>query len=304
MRLILLCATALGLALGGPAAFAQTATDPAAPAATEAAEPAPMAEVALDTVLAEVNGEALTLGQLVALRSQLPAQYQNLPDEVLLDGLTDQMIEHMLLSQAAEKAGLRERPAVALNLKNQSRAILADAYLRSQMADRVTNEAVEALYAERYANAPAEEEVRAAHILVDSEEKAAALKAELDGGADFAALAGEHGTDGTASRGGELGWFAHGDMVPEFADAAFAMETGTVSGPVKSAFGWHLIKLEERRDRQPPELAEVREDLAGELAQQVQQAVMTELRAQAAIVKPDLKVPPSAVRADGLLAAE
>jgi peptidyl-prolyl cis-trans isomerase C len=298
VKSFLLRAAALGLAFGGPAALAQTAAEPSAPAET------PAAEVALGTPLAEVNGETLTLGALVALRRELPEQYQGLADEVLLEGLTEQMIDHMLLAQAAVKAGLGERPAVALNLANQRRAILADAYLQTQVAARITPEAVEALFAERYANAPVEQEVHAAHILVDSEEKAAELKAQIDAGADFAALAAEHGTDGTASRGGDLGWFAHGDMVPEFADAVFAMEPGTVSAPVKTAFGWHLIKLEERRDRQPPALAEVREGLMGEMVQKEQLAVMAELRAGATVVKADPKVPPEAVRADSLLDAD
>jgi peptidyl-prolyl cis-trans isomerase C len=308
VKSFLLPAAALGLVLGGPAAYGQTTTEPSAPApapaATEAAasEPAmPMADVTVDTPLADVNGETLTLGQLVALRVQLPEQYQQLPDQVLLDGLTQQVIEHMMLAQAADKAGLASDPMVMLNLKIQNRAIMADAYMRAELAKRITPEAIQTLYDERYVDAPPEKEVRAAHILVDSEEKATALKAEIDGGADFAELAKANGTDGTASRGGELGWFAHGDMVPEFADAAFAMEPGTVSAPVKSAFGWHLILLEEKRDRPAPQLEEVREALAGELAQTEQQAILEELRAQASIVMPDLKVPPEAVRADGLL---
>lgn len=303
MKFILLCAAALGLTLGGPVAIAQTTAEPAASAdaaqpETAAAEPA---DVALDAPLAEVNGETLTLGALVSLRTQLPEQYQTLPDEVLLDGLTEQMIDHMLLAQAAVKAGLDERPAVALNLANQRRAILADAYLQAEVADRITPEAIEALYAEKYVDAPVEQEVHAAHILVETEEKAAELKAQIDAGADFAELAKENGTDGTASRGGELGWFVHSDMVPEFADAAFAMEPGTVSDPVKTAFGWHLIKLEERRDRQPPALDDVRATLTAELTKQTQLAVMAELREQAEIVKPERKVPPAAVRADSLL---
>jgi len=309
VKSFLLRAAALGLVLGGPAAYGQTTTEPAAPAPAPAeaapAEPAmPMADVTVETPLAEVNGETLTIGQLVALRVQLPEQYQQLPDQVLLDGLTQQVIEHMMLAQAGEKAGLASDPTVMLNLKIQNRAILADAYMRAELAKRITPEGIQALYDERYVNVEPEKEVRAAHILVDSEEKAKDLKTQIDGGADFAELAKANGTDGTAARGGELGWFAHGDMVPEFADAAFAMEPGTVSEPVKSAFGWHLIKLEEKRDRAAPPLEEVRDTLASELAQTQQQVILEELRAESTIVMPDLKVPPEAVRADGLLGAK
>jgi len=303
VKLHFLSAAALGLACIGSAALAQTAADPAAPAAAEtpAAEPA---EVALDTPLATVNGEVLTLGALVSLRSQLPDQYQRLPDEVLLTGLTEQMIDHMLLAQAAVKAGLQDRPAVALVLANQSRAVLADAYLRDEIGRRITPEAIDALYAERFTNAPRELEVKAGHILVETEEQAKDLKAQLDGGADFAALAAEHGTDGTASRGGDLGWFVKSDMVPEFAEAAFAMEVGTISDPVKTSFGWHLIKLDEKRDREPPALEEVRAGLADELAQQAQIALMSELRDRAEMVTPERRVPAEAVRADSLLGTQ
>jgi peptidyl-prolyl cis-trans isomerase C len=143
--------------------------------------------------------------------------------------------------------------------------------------------------------------VHAGHILVEAEEKAKELKAQLDGGADFAALAAEHGTDGTAQRGGDLGWFVRSDMVPEFADAAFVMEPGTISDPVKTAFGWHIIKLDERRDRAAPPLEEVQNELMGEVIQQAQVAIVEGLRAQSTIVMPDPPLPPQSIRDDEML---
>ncbi len=309
MKPTFLTAAALGLApiglvLWGSAALAQTAAEPAEPAepaaeTTEATAPS----YSVDSALAEVDGVTLTLGELIAIRRELPDQYQALPDEVLFNGIVEQMIDQMLLAQAAKSAGLDQRPTISLNLLNQQRAILADAYLSEAVAARVTPEAVEALYQERYLDAEPRQEVRAGHILVETEEKAAELKTQLDAGSDFAALAAEHGTDGTASRGGDLGWFLQPDMVPEFADAAFAMEPGTISDPVKTAFGWHLIKLDERRDRQPPALEEVREVLMGELIQQAQVAVVEELRMQSAIVMPEPPLPPQSIREDAMLDA-
>lgn len=253
--------------------------------------------------LAVIDGVTMELGELVALRRELPDQYQALPDEVLFEALTDQMIDQLLLAAAGHEAGLNQKPAVAYNILNQTRAILADAYLRSQVLVRATPEAVEALYAERYANAEPETEAHAGHILVDSEEKAVDIKAQLDGGGDFAALAAEHGTDGTAQRGGDLGWFLQADMVPEFADAAFAMEPGTISDPVKTAFGWHIIKLDEKRPRATPPLEEVQPELMGEVVQKAQADILAELRAKADIVKPEPPVPAQAIRADELLDA-
>ena len=294
----------LGLVLWGSAALAQTAAEPAEPAepaaeTTEATAPS----YSVDSALAVVDGVTLTLGELIAIRRELPDQYQTLPDEVLFDGIVEQLIDQMLLAQAAKAAGLARHPAIAMNLLNQQRAILADAFLRNEVTARVTPEAVEALYQELYLDSEPKQEVRAGHILVETEEQASELKAQLDAGADFAALAAEHGTDGTASRGGDLGWFLHPDMVPEFANAAFAMEPGTISDPVKTAFGWHLIKLDERRDRQPPALEEVREELMGELIQQAQVAVVAELRMQSIIVMPEPPLPPQSIREDAMLDA-
>jgi peptidyl-prolyl cis-trans isomerase C len=300
VKLKLVTAAAIGLAMICPTAFAQTATTDAE---TPTEAPATAGGYSVSSTLAEVDGVALTLGELIAIRRELPDQYQSLPDEVLLNGIVDQLIDQMLLARAGREAGLEKRPAVAANLLNQQRARLADAYLRREVTARATPEAVEALYNERYLNAPPQQEVHAAHILVEKQEKAAELKSQLDGGAEFAALAAEHGTDGTASKGGDLGWFVKTDMVPEFADAAFAMEPGTVSDPVQTPFGWHLIKLEERRDRPVPSIDEVRNELLGEAIQQAQLSVVEELRGEATIVKPEQPVPPQAIRDDAMLDA-
>ena len=294
----------LAMLLMGPAAVAQTTTGTTSGAAAPAeAVETTAVEYTVNSTLAEIDGVTLSLGELIAIRRELPEQYQNLPDEVLFDGIVDQMIDQMLLAEAGRKAGLEKRPSVALNLLNQQRAILADAYLRQEVTARATPEAVGALYKQLYIDAESLEEVRAAHILVESEELVADLKAQIDGGADFATLAAEHGTDGTAQQGGDLGWFKHSDMVPEFADAAFAMETGTISDPVQSAFGWHLIRLDERHEIPPPELAEVRQELMGEIIQQAQITIVEELRWQATVVMPEPPLPPQSIREDAMLDA-
>jgi len=196
---------------------------------------------------------------------------------------------------------MQDRPSVALKLVAQERAIMAEAYLRAEIEARATDEAIEALYQERYVDAEPEDEVRAAHILVASEELAKDLKAQLDGGVDFAALAAEHGTDGTASRGGDLGWFVYSEMAPEFANAAFAMEPGTIDAPVKTNFGWHLIKLDERRVRQAPQIEEVQAELLREMVQQVQVDMVAELREGAVISFADPQPPEQSIRDDAML---
>ncbi len=314
-------AVALG-ALGlGPAAFAQTdpATDPAAdpaptgapsevPATGTGGETAPAAavpaEVSAATVLATVNGRDITLGELIQLRASLPAQYQGLPDEVLFEGLLNQLIDQSLLEAAGRDAGTADQLDVALSLVNQVRAVIAEAYVRGRVDAELTEERLMAEYQAQFVEVDPVQEIRARHILVPTEEQAKALKAELDGGADFAVLAMEHGTDGSAPNGGDLGFFVHGDMVPAFADAAFALDAGQISEPVQSPYGWHLIKVEEKRDRPAPTYEEVRPVIADELGRALSLEIMAELRDSAEIVLPEAAIPPAAIRADGLIAPE
>ena len=243
--------------------------------------------LAQDAEVATIDGAPVTVADLNAILSELPAQYQQLPDETLYDGIREQMIDQRLLAAAALAGDLADHPAVKRSLEMQRQGLLADFMLRAEIAERVTDAAIEAAYETRFADAPPIEEVRASHILVASEEQAQALKAELDRGADFAALAAEHGTDGTRARGGDLGWFSRDMMVPAFADAAFAMEEGAMSAPVQSQFGWHLIHLTGKRDRPAPALEEVRGEIEQELGAEAARAVIAELRAAAEIVLPE-----------------
>jgi peptidyl-prolyl cis-trans isomerase C len=245
------------------------------------------AQVSADTQVATVDGAPLTIGELNAILAELPAQYQQLPDEALYDGIRQQLIDQRLLAAAAEASDLLAHPTVARTLEMQRQGMLADFLLRREIAARVTEEAVEAAYQARYVEAEPIPEVRASHILVPSEEQAAALKAELDAGADFAALAAEHGTDATRTRGGDLGWFTRDRMVPEFADAAFAMEEGAISDPVQSDFGWHLIALTGMRDQPVPPLEEVREEIESQIGSETARALVDELRAAADVEAPE-----------------
>jgi peptidyl-prolyl cis-trans isomerase C len=305
------CAAAV---LAGHAAGQSTATEqqagqqgrqgpeqPAGPAEVAGSQEDGQAAASADTVLATVAGTPITLGELIAVRQGLPEQYQQLPDEVLMSALVEQLADQILLEQAARQAGLDQSRAIKLTQQNQARAVLAEAYMERTVDERVSEAAVQQAYDAEYGSAEPVEEVRAAHILVEDQAKAQELKAELDQGADFAALAAEHGTDGTAAGGGDLGWFVHGQMVPEFADAAFAMQPGEVSAPVQSPFGWHLIRLDERRERTAPPLADVRAQIVDELTQKAQTDVLAEMRAAAEIERGAGQVPASAIRADALI---
>jgi peptidyl-prolyl cis-trans isomerase C len=255
-----------------------------------------------DTVVATVNGQPVTLGEVIAVRGDLPAQYQQLPDHPLYDGIREQLISQRLLAEAAEAAGVANDPEAARALKIQREGLLAQYYMESQIAARLTDERVTALYDERIGQAEPVEEIRASHILVAEEAKAADLRAQIEGGADFAALAAEHGTDGTKAQGGDLGWFTREVMVPEFATAAFALEVGQVSQPVQTQFGWHLIKLAERRQQEKPTLDAVRGEIEGELSSQIAQELLTELREAATVSVDEARPGVEAFRDDTLIA--
>lgn len=282
------------------AAEDETAEEAPEPEAADGAADEAAASADPDAIVATIGNIELTLGELIALRASLPEQYQALPDEVLMQGLTEQMVDQTLLAEAAREAGLAARRDVALQLRNQERAVLADAYLRTEMAKRVSADALRQAYEEQYVEAEPVEEIRAAHILVDSEEQAAELKERLEAGDDFAKLAEEYGTDGTAARGGDLGWFAQGDMVPSFGEAAFALEPGETSGPVQSPFGWHLIRVDDRRTRPVPEFEEVQEALLEQVTAEAQAAIVEEAREGTDVQLAD-PPPPAAIRNDDLI---
>ena len=261
-----------------------------------------MKDLKADTVVVTVNGKAITLGEIIAVRQSLPDQYQSLPDEILMGALVQQLADQQMLADAAEKKGLEKSDNVVLALKNQRRATLADAYMTDAMITAITEEAIAKVYKEKFESAPAVVEVRASHILVKEEAKAKELKKQLDEGADFAKLAAEHGTDGTKARGGDLGYFTKEKMVPEFANAAFALDKGAISDPVKSPFGWHLIFIADKRNQPVPPLAQVRDKIVSDLSKELQEKVIQDGRAAANVAAPALAVPPAAVRLDNLLA--
>jgi peptidyl-prolyl cis-trans isomerase C len=255
--------------------------------------------VTADTIVATVNGTDITLGELIILREKLPAQYQALPDDLLFKGLIDQAVQQTALEQAASAETTKRDE---LWMKTDRRSYLAGKALQAVVEAAVTDAALQAAYDEKYANAPSAKEYSAQHILVDSEEKANALKAEIDGGADFGEVAKANSTDtGSAVNGGDLGWFGVGMMVKPFEDAVVAATPGTVVGPVQSDFGFHLIKVNEVRDAAKPTIDEVRDELAAQIEQTAVEAKLAELTAAAEISRPGEGLDPALIRDATLL---
>lgn len=260
-------AATLALAVALPATAQDTAATPDA-----------------DTVVATVNGQEITLGHMVVARTSLPQQYRQLPDDVLFEGILDQMIQQTLLAQQTGDT-LSTRARVAL--ENERRLLRAGDAVETIIGEVVTDEALRAAYEARFADADLGTEYNASHILVETEEEARDLVRQLEQGADFGELAMAHSTGPSGPSGGELGWFGPGMMVPPFEEAVMAMEVGAVSEPVETQFGWHVITLNDTRSQAAPPLDEVRE----ELAEEIRQAAVTErleaLRAEAEITMPD-----------------
>lgn len=245
------------------------------------AQPSFGQDVTGDTVLATVNGTDLTAAHLITLVNRLPENYAALEDKVLFDALLDQLIQQQLLSETADLKSKR----VQIALENEKRALLAATALGSLSDEKVTDEAVQAAYAEEYGNLPAEPEFLASHILVKTEEEAKALVEALQGGYDFAELAKEKSTGPSGPNGGDLGWFGKGMMVPEFETAVLALKPGEISPPVKTQFGWHVLKLFETRDKPAPTLEEVGASIQESLRAKAIEAAIGELEKKATIDK-------------------
>ncbi|SDG71975.1 peptidylprolyl isomerase [Alloyangia pacifica] len=240
-------------------------------------------ELSADTVVATVNGTDITLGEMLVVRASLPEQYQQLGDDVLWDGILDQLVQQEVLAQD-EKAVETKR--VDLSLKTERRTLLAAETVSAVADAAVTDEALQAAYDAQFADAEQGQEYNASHILVESEDEAKAIIEELNGGADFAEVAKEKSTGPSGPNGGELGWFSAGMMVEPFQAAVETMEAGAISEtPVQTQFGWHVIKLNETRAKEAPKLDEVRDQLAQQVQQEAVAAYMDEAESGAEITR-------------------
>jgi peptidyl-prolyl cis-trans isomerase C len=228
-------------------------------------------EVTKDTVVATVNGTDITIGHMIVARATLPEQYQQLPDDVLFNGILDQLIQQTALADTFDGT----LPArVTLSIENETRSLTAGEVVETMMARDVSPEELQAAYDEQYNNVEPEQEFNASHILVETKEEADAIKAELDGGADFAATAREKSTGPSGPSGGSLGWFGKGMMVPPFEEAVIGLKAGEISAPVQTQFGWHVIVLNETRKTEAPVLESVQEELELQIRQvKVQESI-------------------------------
>ena len=236
------------------------------------------------TVVATVNGVEITLGEMIIARAQLPQQYAQFPDDVLFRGILDQLIQQELLSTAITDVP----PRVDYAVTNERRALLAGEVVNDITKTTVTDDAIQAAYDEKFANAEPATEFNASHLLVETEEEALAARARIvEDEEAFADVARDVSTGPTGPNGGNLGWFGEGQMVPEFETTVKALEINDVSEPVQTQFGWHVVTLLETRNKEKPALETVRQELFAELQEAAIQEKLSELTEAAEVVQPE-----------------
>ncbi|WP_223478146.1 peptidylprolyl isomerase [Oricola indica] len=243
-------------------------------------------------IVGTMDGKPITRQDLDLTLTDLQDQLGQVPPEGRDAAALTALIDIRALAEKAEEAGLDETEDFRSRLEFMRQRALHNAYFRTEVLDKITDEDVRARYDKEIAATSPENEVRARHILLASEEEAKAVIAELDNGADFDTLAKEKSTGPSGPNGGDLGYFARGSMVPEFEEAAFALEVGEYTEePVQTQFGWHVIKVEDKRAAQPPAFAQVEGQIRSVLVRERYFELLTELRGQAdvEITDPTLK---------------
>jgi peptidyl-prolyl cis-trans isomerase C len=274
---------ALGLATAGAAGFAiaQTSAPPAPGGATAAAPSA-------SKVVARVDGTAITEADLAVAADDPALSLPGVTDEQKRDLLVGYLIDLKIGAKAAESARVGEGADFARKLAYFRDKLLLDEHLEREVKKAVTPEAVRKLYEDTVKNVKPEQEVRARHILVETEDEAKKAQARLKAGEDFVKLAGELSKDpGSKGEGGDLGFFTEERMVQPFAETAFKLQPGQVSDPVKTQFGWHVIKVEEKRTRPIPAFDEMKEQVEQYLTRKTQQDLVLALREKAKIERLD-----------------
>jgi peptidyl-prolyl cis-trans isomerase C len=244
-----------------------------------------------DTVLARVNGVDIRQSDLSYAEEEIGGNMPQMPPEQKRDYLITYISDVILLSQAAQQQKLGDRDSVKRRIDLERNKVLMEALLQDVGQAALTDQAMHKVYDEAVKQIGNEQEVHARHILVPTEDEAKAIEAELKKGADFAALAKQKSKDPGAAEGGDLGYFTKDQMVPEFAEVAFKLDKGQVSDPVKTQFGWHVIKVEDKRTKPTPTFDEVKNQLENYVAHRAQAELVEKLRSAASIERLDKPAP-------------
>jgi peptidyl-prolyl cis-trans isomerase C len=239
-------------------------------------------------VLAKVNGSEIRQSDVALAEEELGPSLAQMDPATKKDNVLAFLIDMKIVAKAAEDKKIEDRPDFKARLAFARNRLLMDNLLAAEGKSAATDEAMKKVYEEAAKQISGEQEVHARHILVETEDEAKAIEAELKKGADFATLAKEKSKDpGGASDGGDLGFFTKDQMVPEFSTVAFSLEPGKISDPVKSQFGWHIIKVEEKRNRKAPDFEQVKPQIETYVARKAQADYVAKLREGAKVERMD-----------------
>ncbi|MGE4218420.1 MAG: peptidylprolyl isomerase [Alphaproteobacteria bacterium] len=255
-------------------------------------------------VVAKVENEPIYQDEIVSMFRSLPPQMQSQGMPAVYPMLLEQAVNAQMLTVFGRREKLSQDPEVKERMKVAEDEIIRSVYLNRLVQQNLTEDRLKHRYDQIVKERPQEEEVRARHILVPDEAQAKSIIKELQGGADFADLATKNSRDGSARQGGDLGYFVRREMVKPFSDAAFALEKGQfTTTPVKTEFGWHIIKVEDKRTLNAPPYEQAKAQLAQDVGQQLAATIVKQLREQAKIQKfnfdgsPAAATPPAAAPA-------
>ncbi len=246
-----------------------------------------------DPVIARVNGVDIKQSDLALAEEDVGADIQGASPEAKREHLISYLADVIMVTQAAEKKKLADSPEFKRRLAFLRNKLLMGFELQDEAKAALTDDALKQTYNDAVKTMSGQEEVRARHILVEKEDEAKAITEQLKGGADFATLAKEKSKDPGGADGGDLGYFTKDQMVPEFAEVAFKMYPGQLSNPVKSQFGWHVIRVEDKRTKQAPEFEKVKDQIEAYVARKAQSDFVAKLRQTAKIERLDKPAEPS-----------
>jgi peptidyl-prolyl cis-trans isomerase C len=238
-------------------------------------------------VLAKVNGSEIRQSDMALAEEELGPSLDKMDPATKQENLLAFLIDMKIVSKAAEDKKVEDNEEFKKRLAFARNRLLMDSLLATEGKAATTDDAMKKVYDDAAKQITGEQEVHARHILVETEDEAKAIKAELDKGADFAELAKKKSKDPGASDGGDLGFFTKDQMVPEFSAVAFALEPGKISDPVKSQFGWHIIKVEEKRNRKAPDFEQVKAQIETYVTRKAQADYVAKLREGAKIERLD-----------------
>ncbi len=237
-------------------------------------------------IVATVDGKPIFLSEIIGMAQRLPEQYRKMSLEAVYPSLLTRAIDSKLVTLEGRRAGFSKDPDVKKRLLDVEDQIISEIFLTKTIGSQVTEEALQKIYSETKSEMASGDQIKARHILLDSEEKAMEIIKKLQAGGEFAKLASEYSTGPSAASGGDLGWFGEGQMVPEFSKAAFALNPGDiVTEPVKTQFGWHIILVEDRKVSAPPSFDEAKEQLASTMSQKLLKELIETLRTKVKIVR-------------------